>query len=424
VAITGEPIRFENEAKALGRWFDVYAFKIDGRSARKVALLFKDITERRRIEQELQLANRRKDEFLAMLAHELRNPLAPIGSAADLLRLARLDDARIRQTSEIISRQVAHMTNLIDDLLDVSRVTRGLITLELVTLDVKRIVSDAVEQARPLIEARRHHFTVHMPPESALVLGDQKRLVQVIANLLNNAAKYTPEGGNIALRMEVHDGQVKLAVADNGIGMPPELVNQAFELFAQAERTSDRSQGGLGIGLALVKSLVELHHGSVTAHSAGAGKGSEFAVCLPRIAKLDETPMPWQGDSIEASPNGLRVMVVDDNADAAHMLALFLEAAGHDVIVEHDSKRALERAPIEQPDVCLLDIGLPGIDGHELARCLKAHPRTAKSVLIAITGYGQEQDRKSAVSAGFDHHFVKPIDTSRLVAFLAKLSAS
>ncbi|MDB5727329.1 MAG: domain S-box protein [Noviherbaspirillum sp.] len=424
VARTGEPVRFENEAKALHRWYDVYAFKTDEAYAGKVAVLFKDITERKRHEQEMQRADRSKDEFLAMLAHELRNPLAPISAAADLLRLARLDETRVRQTSELIARQVRHMTNLVDDLLDVSRVTRGLITLKTEALDAKRIVSDAIEQVRPLIESRRHHMAVHMPPESAYVSGDAKRLVQVVANLLNNAAKYTPEGGTIDLGVEVQSEQVLITVKDNGIGMAADFLIGVFDMFSQAQRTADRSQGGLGIGLALVKSLTELHHGSVTAHSNGLGQGSEFTVRLPRIAVPDMQSASQDGRLRHAGLARLRLMVVDDNADAAGMLAMVLEAAGHEVIVEHDSRRALERAHSECPDAFLLDIGLPEIDGIELARRLRSRPESASSVLIAVTGYGQGQDKRNTAAAGFDHHFVKPVDTAQLTLLLAELGAS
>jgi PAS domain S-box-containing protein len=424
VAQTGEPVRFENEAKALHRWYDVYAFKPDEAYAGKVAVLFKDITERKRHEEELRRADRSKDEFLAMLAHELRNPLAPISAAADLLRLARLDETRVRQTSELIARQVKHMTNLVDDLLDVSRVTRGLITLKTEALDAKRVVSDAIEQVRPLIESRRHYMGVHMPPESAYVSGDAKRLVQVVTNVLNNAAKYTPEGGSIDLRMEVRSEQILIMVKDNGIGMAPDLLGNVFDMFSQAQRTADRSQGGLGIGLALVKSLTELHQGSVTARSDGLGQGSEFTIRLPRIAAPDMQSASWDGNRPSAGLARLRLMIVDDNADAAGMLAMVLEAAGHEVIVEHDSRRALERAGSECPDAFLLDIGLPEIDGIELARQLRSRPESASSTLIAVTGYGQEQDRRNTAAAGFDHHFVKPVDTVQLTLLLAELGAS
>lgn len=425
VAKTGAPVRFENEAKALNRWYEGYAFRIDEPSARRVAILFKDITTRRRDEEELRLADRRKDEFLAMLAHELRNPLAPISAAADLLSISRLDEDRIRRTSEIISRQVRHMTGLVDDLLDVSRVTRGLVTLNKIETDIKHIIADAVEQVRPLIEARHHRLTVDLAPEPGHVLGDEKRLVQILTNLLNNAAKYTREGGKIHLRMETPDSHVILSVVDNGIGIAPELQPHVFDLFAQADRTADRSQGGLGIGLALVKSLVELHGGHVTCTSEGIGKGSEFTVTLPRcVGKTVLSDRRHSNRDIRISTRQLRILVVDDNADAAQMLAMLLEASGNQVFVEHDSRRALERGQIEAPDVCVLDIGLPDIDGYELARRMRSQPETAKTVLIAVTGYGQEKDKRNALAAGFDHHLTKPIDATQLAWLLANIGKS
>jgi PAS domain S-box-containing protein len=386
-----------------------------------LAFFFRDITERKTTQEKLQDADRRKDEFLAMLAHELRNPLAPIAAAAEVLQLARLDEARVRQTSQLIGRQVKHMTSLVDDLLDVSRVTRGLVELDDAPLDIGHIVADAVEQVTPLIRSRRHHLALHLPPDTAMVRGDKKRLVQVLANLLNNAAKYTPEGGNIALKVEVHAAHVVIEVEDSGIGMAPGLVARAFDLFAQAERTSDRSSGGLGLGLALVRSLSELHHGTVSCESPGPGKGSTFTVCLPRLVQESNQAGHQQADSHAQQETGsLRIMVVDDNVDAASMLAMLLEASGHQVTVEHGSRRALERARQESPQVCLLDIGLPEIDGIELARRLRAQSETAHALLIAVTGYGQEQDREQTLAAGFDHHLVKPIDTNALTAIIAE----
>ena len=377
----------------------------------------------KRIEAALRNADRRKDDFLAMLAHELRNPLAPISAAADLLSFARLDEARIKKTSGIISRQVAHMAGLVDDLLDVSRVTRGLTTLEKVELSARHIVSDAVEQVRPLLAARRHHLSVRQPSGAALILGDRKRLVQVMSNLLNNAAKYTPEGGSITLKVEIQNEHILFSVADNGIGMEPELVERAFELFTQAERTADRSQGGLGIGLALVKSLVELHGGTVSGHSNGLGAGSEFIIRLPRLHHhQDCSLMGARHFSVAKAKIPLCIMVVDDNTDAAAMLAMFVEALGHKVFVEYQSKHALERARNLIPDVCLLDIGLPEMDGNELARQLRAIPALSNSVLIAVTGYGQPQDRENSFSAGFDHHFMKPVDTTKLAELLTEIT--
>lgn len=365
----------------------------------------------------------RKDEFLAMLAHELRNPLAPIAAAADLLSLGHSDERRIKQTSGIIRRQVKHMTGLVDDLLDVSRVTRGLVTLKRTKLDAKLIFPDAVEQVRPLIEARRHRLAVHTPPDSAFVVGDVKRLVQVVANLLTNAAKFTPEGGEIVLSMEVDGGHIKIAVSDNGVGMTPEFQARAFELFAQAARTSDRSQGGLGIGLALVKSLMELHGGSVTVHSDGVGKGCRFVVCMPHLAEkeLSANHEP-QAFNLAAPSKALKVMVVDDNADAAEMLALLIETLGHQVVVEHHPHIALERVAVEAPDVFLLDIGLPDMDGNEMSRRLKMHHETMNAILIAVTGYGQEGDRERSLAAGFDHYLVKPVDLATLSSILSTIS--
>ncbi|MDB5758309.1 MAG: hypothetical protein JWM30_1598 [Burkholderia sp.] len=375
----------------------------------------------KRAEAALRELDRRKDEFLAMLAHELRNPLAPISAAADLLSMARLDAEHTRQTSRVITRQVRHLTNLVDDLMDVSRVTRGLVKLNNEFMEAARILTDAVEQVRPLMEARRHRLAVQSTADQVYVFGDHKRLVQVLTNILQNAAKYTPEGGQIALRMEVRDAQVALVVTDNGIGMEPQLVQRAFELFAQAERTPDRSAGGLGIGLALVKSLVDLHEGKVTLTSAGAGAGSEVTVTLPCV----DMPSAATAPEVHAAPRlpgkRLRLMVVDDNRDAAQMLGMLLEAEGHQVFIEHDSRTALERARVEMPDACLLDIGLPEMDGNELARQLRSHHQTAHALLIAITGYGQDYDRNVARASGFDHHFVKPIDTFKLFSLLAEL---
>ena len=381
-----------------------------------------DITHRKQAEEKLLDSGRRKDEFLAMLAHELRNPLAPISSAAQLLQTTKLDEKRVQHSCQIISRQIRHMTSLIDDLLDVSRVSRGLVDLDKVPLNIRDIVANAVEQATPLIQSRRHNLNVHVPPDSDMVMGDEKRLVQVFSNILNNAAKYTPEGGNISMEVGVHETQVVVDVLDDGIGMEPELRSRVFDLFTQGRRSSDRSSGGLGLGLALVKSLVALHHGSVTCASAGVGQGSKFTVRLPRLFKDRRRNDRSAGHGRAGKTmNPLRVMVVDDNVDAATMLAMLLEASGHQVLVEHAPLRALERSRKEAPQVFLLDIGLPEIDGNELARRLRAQAETAGSVLIAITGYGQEKDRKITVAAGFDHHFVKPVDLQVLTSILARI---
>jgi PAS domain S-box-containing protein len=388
---------------------------------------FRDITERKAAEDKLRSADRRKDEFLAMLAHELRNPLAPISAAADLLRIGRLDEARVRQSSAIIGRQVRHMTSLVDDLLDVSRVTRGLVTLARAPVAARTIVDEAIEQVRPMFEARRQHLAVDIADPDATVLGDKARLVQVLANLLNNAAKYTPEGRRIdvAAFVDAARGRLLLTVRDEGIGMEPELTGHVFDLFTQAQRSVDRAQGGLGLGLALVKNLVELHGGTAACTSPGLGQGSTFEVALP----LMEAAAPQASPATEARTAGtvaggrrpLRVLVVDDNVDAAATLGMLLEACGYLVDVEHDSHRALDHARQQRPDVALLDIGLPDMDGNELARRLRADAQTGAIVLVAVTGYGQEQDRRAAFEAGFDHHLVKPVDMDELAALLAEI---
>jgi len=385
-----------------------------------VAGTTRDVTERKQAEEGLRDANLRKDEFLAMLAHELRNPLAPIAAAAEVLQTPALDARLAKRTSQIISRQVKHMTALVNDLLDVSRVTRGLVTIGKERLDLKSVVYSAVEQVRPFIEAQRHHLLFDLAAEKAYVLGDHERLVQILTNLLNNAAKYTPQGGEIQVRLLVDSDTLTLSIEDNGIGMPAELQPHVFELFTQAERTSDRTQGGLGIGLALVRNLTELHGGTASCFSEGSGKGSRFTVRLPRhqIAAGAGLNEPEDARETARPKQPRRILVVDDNEDAAHMLALYLETMGHQVLIEHSSRGAMARASLERPDICILDIGLPDMDGNELARHLKAGKETASAFLVAVTGYGQEHDRLKALAAGFDQHLVKPVDLAKLASLL------
>ncbi|MDN4051576.1 PAS domain S-box protein [Massilia sp. YIM B02763] len=378
-----------------------------------------DISAIRDAQHALREADRRKDEFLAMLAHELRNPLAPIAAAADFLKIGKADEARIRQVTAIIARQASHMTGLIDDLLDVSRVTRGLITLESGPVQLAAVVGEAVEQVRPLVKAKDHDLELHMPPDDALIHGDRKRLVQIFANLLGNAAKYTPDGGRIDVRIRVAEDEVEVDVSDDGIGMSAELAGRAFELFSQGERSADRSQGGLGIGLALVKSLVELHGGSVDADSAGPGKGSRFTVVLPRYHQEHEGGFDAAASAGAVAPaDALDVLIVDDNVDAAEILAMYIEAVGHRCTVCHSPGRALEHAARHRPDLCVLDIGLPEFDGYELARRLRAQPGMQHLPLVAVSGYGQAQDREKALAAGFDSHFVKPVKAADILAVM------
>jgi PAS domain S-box-containing protein len=387
-----------------------------------LAVFFRDISQRKNTERDLRESNRRKDEFLAMLAHELRNPLAPISAAAKLMEIAPLDGARLKATSAVIGRQVNHMTSLIDDLLDVSRVTRGQVTLAREPLAMDAVVASALEQVHPALDARKHHLDVELPTTPALVLGDMKRLVQILTNLLNNAAKFTPPAGAIALRVAADDDWVRIHVQDNGVGISPDLQPYVFDLFSQAERSADRAQGGLGLGLALVRSLADLHGGTVACTSAGLGQGSCFTVSLPRLAA--EGAVPGGATHSAAAAHGqrpLRILLVDDNVDAAEMLAMLLQGDGHEVTVVHNGADALARARAAPPDVALLDIGLPGMDGHELARRLRAGAHGAGITLIAVTGYGGEHDREASLAAGFSHHLVKPLDPARLADLLAAI---
>jgi PAS domain S-box-containing protein len=380
----------------------------------------RDITDRKRAEQDLRDANLRKDEFLAMLAHELRNPLAPITTGAQLLELFAHDESRVRQASKIISRQAAHMVELVDDLLDVSRVTRGLIELQKEHIDIKSVLAHAVEQARPLIESRNHEFTTRMASAHVFVHGDRTRLVQAISNLLNNAAKYTPAGGQILLALSVDESRVKVCVTDSGVGIASELLPKVFDLFTQGERSPDRSQGGLGLGLALAKSIIAMHGGEVNAASGGPGTGSTFTISLPRSIQEDQAPLA--AASLRAQDHAVqaaKVMIVDDNVDAATSLAALLDAFGHEVVVKHDAQAALLAATATAPDVYILDIGLPDMDGYELARRLRARPECARATLIALTGYGQPNDRSMGKTAGFDHYLVKPVDIEKLAQLLA-----
>jgi CheY-like chemotaxis protein len=286
-------------------------------------------------------------------------------------------------------------------------------------LDAGQVVHNAIEQVRPLIEARRHRLALRMPREAVFIHGDQKRLVQIVANVLNNAAKYTPEGGDIVLEMLADEDKVTYSISDNGIGMAQHMIEHVFDMFAQAERSSDRSQGGLGIGLALVHNLVTLHGGQVAASSEGIGRGSRFTITLPRAVQPAGKAAPNQHGAAAAPAQALHLLVVDDNEDAGQMLGLYLESAGYQVTVTHSARAALAAAATDPPDVFLLDIGLPDMDGNELARCLRRMPHSAPAKLIAVTGYGQEADRARTAAAGFDHHFVKPVDMAPLLDVLA-----
>ena len=378
-----------------------------------------DITERKLAEQALIEADRRKDEFLAMLAHELRNPLAPIRNAVQLLRRVGPNESELRWAREVIDRQVEHLARLVDDLLDVARITEGKITLKKERVDLLCIIGRALETSRPLIDARKHRLTVSLPEQPLRLEGDTTRLTQVVANLLHNAAKFTPEGGQIWLAAAADHGQVVLRVRDTGDGIAQDLLPHVFDLFRQADDSLDRSAGGLGIGLTLVRRILELHGGTVEAFSEGEGCGSEFVVRLPAFADGFEALADTKaaaGDLREAAC--YRVLVVDDNIDSAESMALLLELHGHQLHIAHDGPAALAAARHFRPQVVVLDIGLPGMDGYEVARRLRADALTQNAIVIAMTGYGQSEDRQQSLRAGFDHHLVKPLDPDVLQAII------
>jgi len=394
------------------------AFREQAGSERQL-LLEREQQARQMAEEE----NRAKDRFLAMLGHELRNPLAPIGTAAQLLKMPGLDTHRARYAADVIGRQIEHMNRLLSDMLDVSRVTRGLVSLSLEDVDLRSVVERAVEQTRPLMQECQHRLELRLPAAPVMVRADPTRLTQVVANLLTNSAKYTPPHGHMQLSMSAAGDEATLAVADDGEGITPELLPRVFDLFSQGERKPDRAQGGLGLGLALVRSLVQLHGGSVDASSPGRGGGSIFTMKLPlkhELPALIRAPEAGHGAGHGAAQNRLRIMLVDDNIDAAVSLSLLLEAAGdHLVSTYYDAGSALDWAAFERPDAFILDIGLPDMNGYELARRLRAMPQFAATTLIALTGYGQLQDKVRAREAGFDLHIAKPAEPDAILAALA-----
>lgn len=393
-------------------------------------VFIRDVTDRtlaeeslRRHTEELQQANRAKDEFLAMLGHELRNPLAPMLNALELMRL-RPDDAVVTgRAYDILQRQARHMSRLVDDLLDVSRITQGKIELRRERLDLGAAVAQAVQAARPAMEQRYHRVHVLTPSEPALIDADPDRIEQVLVNVLSNAAKYTPNGGQVDVVCSVKDHEAVVTVRDTGIGISEDLLPRVFDLFTQADRGLDRSLGGLGIGLTLVRRLIELHSGSVEAFSGGPGQGCEIKIRLPLAAEHD-TINRTDSDPTGANPaSGLRILVVDDNADAAEMLADVLDSFGHQVRIAHDGPSALEGVLEFEPDVVLLDIGLPGMNGYEVARAMRRSGQTELR-LIAVTGYGQEEDRRLSREAGFDAHLTKPVDIRLLEQHLTAPAGS
>jgi PAS domain S-box-containing protein len=380
-----------------------------------------DITDRKRAEEALQQSDRRKDEFLATLAHELRNPLAPIRNGLQIMRLGKGDPEASEQARTMMERQLGQMVHLVDDLLDLSRISRGKIELRKERVELAKVIQQAVETSRPLIEASGHDLTITVPPGPVYVDADVTRLAQVFSNLLNNAAKYTEQGGRVQLAVQRRGGEVVVSVKDNGVGIPAHMLPKVFEMFTQVDRNLERSQGGLGIGLSIVKRLVEMHGGSVGVESDGPGMGSEFVVRLPVVLAVAQ---PSGGDDEPTRPSSRRkVLVVDDNKDAAMSLAMMLKLMGNEAKTAHDGLEALDVAAMFRPDLILLDIGMPRLNGHETARRIREQPWSKGVLLVALTGWGQEEDRRRSDEAGFDSHMVKPVEPAALAKLLANLHA-
>ncbi|APW63485.1 ATP-binding protein [Paludisphaera borealis] len=404
-----------------GRRYDPKDLKLAMELAGRAAVAIENV----RLYDRLRETDRRKDEFLATLAHELRNPLAPIRNAVLILRLKGSTDTDSQWAREVIERQVGHMSRLIDDLLDVSRITRNKLELRLDRVDLAAAVGDAVETSRPLLDSFGHELKLDLPTEPVVLLADRTRLVQVFASLLNNAAKYTDRGGVIALSVRLREHVVEISVKDSGIGIDPEQLPHVFEMFAQFTPSIDRTQGGLGIGLALVKGLVELHKGIVEARSAGLGAGSEFLVRLPLAASTAARgARTGPGDGSHADRPHSRVLVVDDSEDIAESLGRVLSLKGHEVHLAHDGEKAFALAGSLRPDFAVLDIGLPGMNGYELARAIRKQPWGRAITLIAVTGWGQINDRRRSSEAGFNHHLVKPVEPTTLLQLIGSPSSN
>ena len=415
-------IRFRHFKTGAPVWMICNMFLVYDTHGRPVALatVSRDITERRRAEEALRDADRRKDEFLATLAHELRNPLAPIRNGLALLRRDPAG-ASAPKALAMMERQLEHMVRLLDDLLDIARVSRGTVELRRQRVQLRTVVEHAVETSRPVVEAGRHAFTVSLPNEPVWLDADLTRLAQVLSNVLINAAKYTPEGGSITLVARREGGEAVVAVTDTGVGIAADMLGRVFEMFAQVTKSIDRAQGGLGIGLALVKRLVEMHGGTIAADSPGLGRGSTFTVRLPLAAEAGGTPPSRPGAAVLAPPvDRRRVLVVDDNRDGAESLAMLLEIAGHEIRTAYSGPEALAAARIFFPEVAFLDIGLPGMDGHEVARQLRADPALGGILLVALTGLGSVDDRSRSSEAGFDHHLTKPAEAATIQGLLGQ----
>ena len=411
VAVTGEPIRFENRAEALGRTFDVYAFRVGKPESRRVAILFNDISDRKRAEAALREADQRKSEFLGVLSHELRNPLAPIRNSIVLLDRAPAGSAQARRAREIIHRQTEHLTRLVDDLLDVTRISRDKIELQRTRLEVRDVVRKTCDDNHALLEQSGIEMHLDLPLSPVWIDGDATRISQVLGNLLHNAAKFTPAGGRVVVSVASRDGWVEIRVTDSGGGIDPDELERMFEPFAQGEQDLARTAGGLGLGLALVKGLVELHGGTVRAHSEGRGRGCEFLVSLPAAAGGQGVRSPQR---VTAGTTKRQVLVIEDNLDSGQSLADVLELGGHRAQVARDGRTGIEMARRLKPDVVLCDIGLPDMSGYDVARALRADDALRSTRLIALTGYAQPEDRRRALEAGFEAHMPKPVSLDEL----------
>ena len=412
VSITVSPVR-DREGRIIG------ASKI----GRDISAQKRMAEELRRKAEELAAADRKKDDFIALLAHELRNPLAPLRSGLQVLRLAADDPGAVEKTRAMMDRQLAHLVRLIDDLLDVSRLNRNKLNLRRSRVALAEVVSHAVETAAPAIEAAGHALTVSLPPELVLLDADLTRLAQVLGNLLTNSAKYTERGGHITLAAATHDDEVAVTVRDTGIGIPPEALPHIFDMFAQVDRTHERATGGLGIGLALVKGLTEMHGGTVTAESEGAGRGSTFTVRLPLAGRVSRPP-PFgvtTGDTARPTRASIKVLVVDDNRDGAEAMATMLTLLGHEVYKAHDGAEAVEAAERVRPALILMDIGMPQMNGLDATRAIRGRPWSQGTTIVALTGWGQAGDRERSHDAGCDGHLVKPVGLTELEALLADL---
>jgi signal transduction histidine kinase/CheY-like chemotaxis protein len=396
---------------------------VRGSEPREFVKIARDLTERKRMEEALRDADRRKNEFLATLSHELRNPLAPIRSGLDLLKRAGYDRRLIMRTLKVIERQTDQIVHLVDDLLDISRITRGKIRLKQELIELGPVVRQVLENAGPLMRERTHHFSSSLPREPVYLDADATRIEQVLFNVVSNAAKYTPPGGRITLEVRAEESEVVIAVKDNGIGIPRDKLDEVFEVFSQADVSSEEAHSGLGIGLSVVRGLVELHGGTAVARSLGKGQGTEIVLRLPLarqlppVAAAERQEHPPLAGPHEPAKEGKRVLVVDDNRDAVAMLQILLTMEGHEVRVAFDGEEAVREAESFHPDICLCDLGLPKMDGFEVARRLSLS--LPDTTLISVSGWGQDEDRRRSKESGFADHLVKPVKIEDVIAFLA-----